>query len=78
MMPFGDGTHSRGDRNTTHLTFTQKSKYGGESLITRFHTNQRSLKNDDVSSSLLKKRERVKKNYKKREKLKKKDKEKRK
>jgi hypothetical protein len=55
--------------NTTHLTFTQKSKCGGESLITRFHTNQRSLKNDDVSSSLLKKRERVKKNYKKREKV---------
>jgi len=43
-MFFGDGTHSRGGPDYTHLTFIQKSKCGGVSLITRFHTNQRSLK----------------------------------
>jgi hypothetical protein len=29
LMLFGDGTHSKGDLNPTHLTFTQKSKCGG-------------------------------------------------
>jgi hypothetical protein len=29
VMPFGDGTHSKGGPDFAHLTFTQKSKCGG-------------------------------------------------
>ena len=31
-MLFGVGTHSKGDPDIAHLTFTQKSKCGGKSL----------------------------------------------
>jgi hypothetical protein len=29
VMFFGDGTHSKGDSDTAHLTFTQNFKCGG-------------------------------------------------
>jgi hypothetical protein len=29
LMLLGDGTHSQGDPDPAHLTFTQKSKCGG-------------------------------------------------
>ena len=59
-MIFGDGTHSKGDPNIAHLTFTQKSKCGGRMVRTLPHvpsTPKITLvknKNDNDSSILLK------------------------
>jgi hypothetical protein len=40
-MLFGDGTHSKGDPNPMHLTFTQKSACGEDGKSAKFHTHQR-------------------------------------
>ena len=61
MIPFGDGTHSRGDPDIVHLTFIQKSKCGGgwarvsSSIHTKGHQKER-----DVSSGLFKKKRKEK------------------
>jgi hypothetical protein len=73
-MLFGDGTHSKGDPNPTHLTFTQKSACGEDGKSAKFHTHQRPscLKKEMMMLALPCY---IQKNYEKRMMIKKKEKE---
>ena len=70
LMLFGVGTHSKGDPDITHLTFTQKSKCGGNRWASRNKfppSKGLSLFQEGVSPGLLEKKERgEKKEWKKR------------
>ena len=62
-MLFGVGTYSKGDPDITHLTFTQKSKSGGNRIASRYKFQSSkgvSLFQEGVSPGLLEKKEREK------------------
>jgi hypothetical protein len=59
-MLFGVGTHSKGDPDITHLTFTQKSKCGGNRIASRYKFQPSkgvSLFQEGVSLGLLEKKD---------------------
>ena len=58
-MLFEVGTHSKGDPDITHLTFTQKSKCGGNRIASRYKFQPSkgvSLFQEGVSPGLLEKK----------------------
>ena len=64
LMLFGMGTHSKGDPDITHLTFTQKSKCGGNRIASQYKFQPSkgvSLFQEGVSPGLLEKKREVKK-----------------
>ena len=77
-MLFGVGTHSKGDPNIAHFTFTQKSKCGGKSLSVSLQSSKHpkkypcSKKVSDLACS--KKREKKERKRKKGEREKKEEK----
>jgi len=74
-MLFGVGTHSKGDPDIAHLTFTQKSKCGGNRIASRYKFQPSkgvSLFQEGVSPGLLEKKREVKKKKKKERDIKKK------
>ena len=93
LMLFGVGTHSKGDPDISHLTFTQKSKCGGKSLSVSLQSSKHpkeypcfkkvsdlacSKKREKKRGKERKKRERDKKRRKKGREIKKRKREKRK
>ena len=69
-MLFGVETHSKGDPDIAHLTFTQKSKCGGNRIASRFKFQPSKgvfLFQEGVSPDLLKKKRGEKKKKKKRD-----------
>jgi hypothetical protein len=52
LMLLGDGTHSQGDPDPTHLNFTQKSSVGEDGENPEFHTHQGSSKKMKMMSAL--------------------------
>ena len=80
LMLFGMEIHSKGDPDIAHLTFTQKSKCGGNRIASRFKFQPSkgvSLFQEGVNPGLLEKKRGEKKEKKERD-IKKQKKEKRK